>query len=286
MVNGKKDKIFDWIVIGVLSIVALLCIFPILAVVSASLTPYSEVLKHGGFILIPKKLTFEAYRALISQPLIPQAFKVTILITVVGTALNMIVTILLAYPLSRKALYGRKFFFAIIFIPMLFSGGLVPTYLVVRQVGLIDSVWAMMIPGLVWSYNTLVMKSFFEGLPDELFESAEIDGAGELTKALKIALPLSKPAVMTVGLFYLVGHWNEFFAAIYYVTDPKLRPIQVVLKNILAQNENMLEDPEIILPTMTFQMAAVVVACVPIIVVYPFIQRHFTKGVMLGAVKG
>lgn len=286
MVRGLDDKIFNTIIYVILGICGLVAILPILYVVSVSITPFGEVLRNGGFILFPKEITFSAYRTLLTESNIPKAFQITVLITVIGTAVNLVLTGLMAYPLSRRNLPGRNFFLLMIVFTLLFSGGLIPTYLVVKSIGLLDSIWAMILPNAVWSFNVLIMKSFFEGLPEELFESARMDGAKEFRILLQIVTPLSVPVLLTVGLFYLVGHWNEFFQAIFYVTDRTLYPLQVVVREILMQSQQPLENAENMMPTQTMQMASVMIASLPVIVIYPFLQKHFTKGMLLGSIKG
>lgn len=286
MVKRLDDKLFDSFVYLILVICGLAAILPIFYVISVSITPFGEVLRNGGFILFPREITFKAYQTLLTESNIPQAFKVTILITVVGTAVNIILTSLMAYPLSRRNLPARNFFLLMIVFTLLFSGGIIPTYLVVKSVGLLDSIWAMILPNAVWSFNVLIMKSFFEGLPEELFESARMDGAKEFRILIQIVTPLSIPVLLTVGLFYLVGHWNEFFQAIFYVTDRTLFPLQVIVRELLMQSQQPLENAENMMPTQTMQMAAVMIASVPVIVIYPFLQKHFTKGMLLGSIKG
>ncbi|MGE7826640.1 carbohydrate ABC transporter permease [Paenibacillus sp. NPDC093718] len=286
MVRGLDDKIFNTIIYVILGICGLVAILPILYVVSVSITPFGEVLRNGGFILFPKEITFSAYRTLLTESNIPKAFQITVLITVIGTAVNLVLTGLMAYPLSRRNLPGRNFFLLMIVFTLLFSGGLIPTYLVVKSMGLLDSIWAMILPNAIWSFNVLIMKSFFEGLPEELFESARMDGAKEFRILLQIVTPLSVPVLLTVGLFYLVGHWNEFFQAIFYVTDRTLYPLQVVVREILMQSQQPLENAENMMPTQTMQMASVMIASLPVIVIYPFLQKHFTKGMLLGSIKG
>ncbi|MCY9662958.1 carbohydrate ABC transporter permease [Paenibacillus chondroitinus] len=286
MVRGWEDRIVNTIVVVILGLAALAAIVPLMYVIAVSITPFSEVLKNGGFILIPKSVTFSAYHKLFTETNIPKAFWVTIFITVVGTIVNLILTSLMAYPLSRRNLPGRSFFLLMVVFTMLFSGGLIPTYLVVKSLGLMDSVWSMILPNAIWSFNILIMKSFFESLPEELFESARMDGAKEFRILWQIVLPLSIPSMLTIGLFYMVGHWNEFFQAIMYVTDRNLFPLQVVIREILMLTQQPLENAENMLPTETMQMASVVAASLPIIIVYPFIQKHFTKGMLMGSVKG
>lgn len=287
MVKSRSDKLFNGVVSAVLALSGLAVLLPMLYIVSVSVTPLGEVLKHGGFILVPRSITFDAYTALLNKPEIPQAFKITLFITVAGTLVNLALTALMAYPLSRKGLPGRKFLLLTVVFTLLFNGGLIPTYLIVRELGMLDSVWAMIIPNAVWSFNLLIMKSFFENLPEELFESARMDGAKEYRVLFKIVLPLSLPVMMTVGLFYMVGHWNEFFQALFYITDQKLYPLQVIVRNILLMSQQPTNNnPENMLPTQTLEMAAVLIATVPVLCVYPFIQKYFTKGMLLGSIKG
>ncbi|MGO4272359.1 carbohydrate ABC transporter permease [Paenibacillus sp. TAF58] len=286
MVRGWEDRIVNTIVVVILGLTALAAIVPLMYVIAVSITPFSEVLKNGGFILIPKSITFSAYHKLFTETNIPKAFWVTIFITVVGTIVNLILTLLMAYPLSRRNLPGISFFLLMVVFTMLFSGGLIPTYLVVKSLGLLDSVWSMILPNAIWAFNILIMKSFFENLPEELFESARMDGAKEFRILWQIVLPLSVPSMLTIGLFYMVGHWNEFFQAIMYVTDRNLFPLQVVIREILMLTQQPLENAENMLPTETMQMASVVAASLPIIIVYPFIQKHFTKGMLMGSIKG
>ncbi|KKO53118.1 carbohydrate ABC transporter permease [Paenibacillus sp. DMB20] len=286
MVTSRNDRIFNTFVVLLLAIVGLLCIVPLLYVVSVSVTPYVEVLKNGGYILFPKQFTFTAYLKIWETAGILRSLQITVFVTIVGTAINLILTLLLAYPLSRKGMPYRNWFLLMIVFTMLFSGGTIPTYLIVKATGLLNSVWALILPSAVWSFNVLIMKSFFEQLPEELFEAARMDGAKELRLLVSIVIPLAIPSIMTVGLFYAVGHWNQFFSAIMYISDRNLRPLQVVVRDLLMQTQKPLDNPDELVPTVTMQMAAIVVASAPIIAVYPFLQKHFTRGMLLGSVKG
>lgn len=283
---GRGEKFYMAVVYTILAITALSVIFPLLYVVAVSLTPYSEVVKNGGFAIIPTKLDFETYSTFLRDSKIPRAYQVTIFITVVGTLVNLILTTLMAYPLSKKNMPLRNPILMLIVFTMLFGGGIIPTYLIVKDTGLINTVWAMIIPTSVATFYLLIMKTFFEGLPESLDEAAKIDGASELTILWKIVLPLSMPIMATVGLFYSVGHWNEFFNAIIYVSDSTLHPLQVILRGMLNQSELPELDFEHVVPTESLQMAAVVLSTLPIVVVYPFIQKYFTQGALLGSVKG
>ncbi|CAN7595412.1 carbohydrate ABC transporter permease [Paenibacillus sp. LjRoot56] len=286
MVKHWNDKLFDGAVLVILGLAGLAAIIPVMYVVSVSITPISEVLKNGGFVLIPGKIDLTAYKQLFTTTGIPRSMWVTALLTVIGTIVNLVLTLLMAYPLSRKKLPGRSFFLFMVVFTMLFNGGLIPTYIVVKNIGLLNSIWSMILPSAIWTFNILIMKSFFENLPEELFESARMDGAKEMRILTQIVVPLSVPSLMTIGLFYTVGHWNEFFQAIMYMTDRDWFPLQVIVREILIQTQQPLENAENLMPTETLQMASVITASLPIIVLYPFLQKHFTKGMLLGAIKG
>jgi putative aldouronate transport system permease protein len=280
------DRALNWLINSVLVLVAVAAALPLLLVLSASLTPYEEVIRQGGYSLLPNKVTFEAYSYLLTQSAVPRALGVTVFITVVGTAVNLLLTTLIAYPLSRRDLPGRTLLLLIVVIPMLFNSGIIPLYLIVQGLGLVNTVWAMILPNAISGFNVLVMTSFFRSLPEELVDAARIDGASEMRILWSIIVPLSAPVMLTVGLFYAVGHWNEFLQAILFVRDPDLYPLQVVVRNLLLQSQNTLNNVDVVLPTVTLKMAAVFVASLPILLVYPFIQRHFSKGVLLGSIKG
>ncbi|RAU98922.1 carbohydrate ABC transporter permease [Paenibacillus sp. YN15] len=286
MVISRSDKMFNILVNTLLILVAAVSIFPLLYVVSVSLTPYSEVVKNGGFIIIPHRISLEAYSQILSDPALGRSMLVSLFVTIVGTAINLVLTMMAAYSLSRRNLRGRTFFLMLIVITMLFNGGLIPTYLVVQSLGLLDTVWALIVPGAISTFNMLIMKTFFEGIPEELFESARMDGAKEFRVLWQIVVPLSIPSIMTVGLFYMVGHWNAFFSAVLYITDVKLHPLQVIIRNMLLLSQSNVVMTDVTVPTAAMQMAAVISGSLPIIAVYPFIQKHFTKGMLLGAIKG
>lgn len=283
--RSKKDMGFDLLVDIILLSVFFVTLIPVLYVISVSMTPYSELLKRGGFVLIPSKITGNAYKEILSDGKLLNSIWVTIRVTVFGTLGNVAVTMLMAYPLSRFDLPGRSIITRCVVFTMLFSGGTIPTYLVVKQTGLLDSLWALMIPGLVSVHNLIIMKAFFEGLPEELFDAARLDGCNEFQVVWKLVLPMSVPILLTIGMYYMVTHWNAYMTGILYITNEKLQPMQVVLRRILVEAKNdMLADE--VLPTETLRMAAVCITTAPIIVVYPFIQKYFVKGTLAGAVKG
>ncbi|ALS27103.1 ABC transporter permease [Paenibacillus sp. 32O-W] len=288
----KADRIADAAIYTLLALFGLLTLFPLYFVFVMSITPYSEVLRNGGFVIFPSAFTWEAFDAVFSSKTVPQALKVTVTVTVAGTFLNLLVTTMLAYPVSKKYVPGRNAVLMAIVFTMLFSGGLIPLYLVVRATGLINTIWALIIPGLVSTFNMLIMKTYFENLPAEVEEAAKVDGCGDIQTWVRIVLPLSTPIMATLGLFYGVGHWNAYFAGIMYLNDKSLYPIQVVLRNMI-QTPNVSQELAIAnpltlaaLPPETIKMATVVVAIIPVLVIYPFLQRYFVKGMLLGAIKG
>ena len=290
MLLSRGEKAFQFVNITLLIIVAFVTVFPVLYVVSVSLTPLGVVSQHGGFVVIPRQITFDAYRFIFAQELIPRAYLNTITITALGTIINMTLTTLMAYPLSRPNLPGRQFLLVLVLVPMLFSGGLVPLFILVKNLKMINTYWAVILPTAISSYNLLVMRRFFQALPQELFESARLDGANDFTILSRIVLPLSKPVLATLSLFYGVAHWNGFFYALMFLTDRKLQPLQVILRDILmdAMSNEMEEVVEYVqlLPGETLKMAAVLVSIIPLLIVYPFLQRYFTKGALLGSIKG
>ncbi|WNQ13997.1 carbohydrate ABC transporter permease [Paenibacillus aurantius] len=271
-----------------LTAIAAVTLFPFLYVLSVSFTPESEVLRRV-IVLIPEKITLSAYHTVFAGLGLGQAYKITLFRTLVGTALNLLFTAIPAYVLSKKALPGRSGLLLFIVFTMLFNGGLIPTYILIKSLGLMNSIWSLIIPGLISVFNLIVMKTFFEQLPPELEESARVDGSGELTTLWKIILPLSLPSFATIGLFYAVSHWNSYFDAVMYINNPQLMPLQVVLRNILLSVQNQSAEQSALdgpVSTFAIQMAAVIVSTVPILCVYPFIQKHFAKGVLVGSVKG
>lgn len=289
--RSMADRIVDGVIITILSLFGLLTLFPIVYVIIVSITPYTEVLAKGGFVLIPSKITWDAYETIFSSKVVPQALWTTIKITLIGTTLNLIVSTLLAYPLSKKNLPGRNFILMAIVFTMLFSGGLIPIYLTVKATGLMNTMWALIIPGLVSTFNLLIMKTYFEGLPAEVEEAAKVDGCGDISTLIRIVLPMSMPIIATLALFYGVNHWNAYFPGIMYLNKPELYPLQVVLRNMImspavSQELAMPVQQMNALPPETIKMATVVVAIIPVLIVYPFLQKYFVKGMLLGAVKG
>ncbi|MEK8128236.1 carbohydrate ABC transporter permease [Paenibacillus filicis] len=284
----KGEKLFYGLNYFFLSACGLLAVFPFLYVVAVSVTPYVEVIRHGGFILIPRQITFEAYRQLLTESEIPRAFLNSVFITVTSTALGLVLTTMLAFGLAKKSLPGRQTILLLLLFTMFFSGGLIPQYLLMKWLGLLNTYSVLILSGTLSVFNMFVMKGFFENLPDGLEEAALIDGASELQTLWKVILPLSRPVMATIGLFYAVGHWNSFFEAVLYVRDTTKHPLQPVLQKMLMVPDasEILGSIEDYVPSEAVKMAAVVVSILPILLVYPFLQKHFTKGVLLGSIKG
>jgi putative aldouronate transport system permease protein len=285
---GLGEKVWDVGVVVILSLIGLAVILPLWYLVIISVTPFEVWTRTGGSLFIsPVEMTLEGYRQLLSSARLPRAFGVSVLVTSVGTLLNLIVTTLMAYPLSKPEFPLRQPLLMAVIFTTLFSGGLVPTYLVVRQMGLLNTYWALWLPGLVSAFNLLVMRAFFQNLPTEIEEAAKMDGASDWQVLWQIVIPLSKPILATVGLFYAVAHWNSFFDAVLYISRAEMQPLQVVLRSILsAGNVNEYVDPEAaMMPQETLRMAAVVLSTIPLLVVYPFLQKHFAAGTLLGGVK-
>ena len=269
------EKVFDVFVYATLGLCFLLWFFPLIYVLLASFTPYKDVVK-GSLLIIPSSFTLTGYEYIFNSTNIFKSF------TPPQKGAGII---LLAFPLSRKDLPGRSVLLKLLVFTMYFSGGLIPTYMVVRNLKLVNTIWAMIIPGALSVYNMLLVKSYFESMPDGLMDAAIIDGCGPLRTLVRIVLPLSLPVIMSVTLFFMVDYWNSYYSYVYYCYDPDLRPLQVVLREIIKKATGDAEAEEYV-PTITVQMSAIVFACIPIICVYPFLQKYFTKGVMLGAIKG
>lgn len=289
--KSASDRVVDTLLYAGLGLFCLATMFPLYYVFIVSITPYTEVLRSGGFVIWPSSFTFEAFKSVLGSNVVPKALEVTILVTVAGTLLNLVATTALAYPLSKKWLPGRNAMLLGIVFTMLFSGGIIPLYMIVKAMGLMNTLWALIIPGMISSFNMLIMKTYFEGLPQEVEDAAKVDGCGDLGTLIRIILPLSLPIIATLGLFYAVGHWNTYFAGIMYLHDRDLYPLQVVLRNMIvtpsvSQELGVQQSDLQTLPPETIKMAVVVIAIVPILVLYPFLQKYFMKGMLIGSVKG
>lgn len=282
--------IFNYIFLTLLSLVFVL---PMLSLVSTSLVSQAEIQERGNLFLFPRKIDYSAYKILLNKDsIVWNAYGITLFRVAVGTLIQMTVTCMLAYALSKKDLPFRGIITGFVLVPMFISGGLVPTYLLIKQLGLIDSLWVLVIPNAMSIYNMLLLRNFFMSIPITLEESAVLDGATPLRTLWSIILPLSLPSIMTIGMFYAVGHWNEWFDAAIYINSSSKLPMQSVMRNIVQQytvsDLEAMSDEAMLnrIPQQTVQNATVVVATLPILVAYPFVQKYFIKGVMVGSLKG
>ncbi|WP_341975516.1 carbohydrate ABC transporter permease [Microbacterium sp. LTA6] len=274
----------------VLLIACALIIMPFVAIISTSLAGEDQITRSGGLVLWPEQFNLHAYEAVFAGGVVSRALGVSVFVTVVGTALSLVTTTLLAYALSRPNLVARGAVMMLVLFSLLFTPGMIPTYLAVKQFGLIDSLWALIIPTMVNAFNVIVLHSFFKGLPQELFDSAKLDGASEWQTLRQIVLPLSKAILAVVGLFYGVGYWNSFFTSLLYLNDSSLWPLQMVVRSYVVGGSQLspaeLGNPDVLPPQPALQMAILIISIIPIVCVYPFLQKHFAKGVLTGAVKG
>ncbi|PYI51396.1 carbohydrate ABC transporter permease [Paenibacillus flagellatus] len=282
------DRAADGLNALLLLVIAAAMVVPFLYIFSVSFSSMEEYLSKD-FILWPDRWVTDAYEYILANDKFVKSVLVTVLITALGTTLNLVFTSTMAYALA-KPFFGQRVFLFMVLFTFLFSAGIIPTYLIVKATGLLNTVWALILPVLISPWNLIVFSQFFKSIPEELNEAALIDGAGEFTVFSRIIVPLSKPAFATFGLFYAVMHWNSYFSGILYLSNPNLWPIQVLLRQIVVVNdtsslltEQTLVEPP---PAETIQMAAILLATVPILIVYPFLQKHFAKGVMIGSVKG
>lgn len=294
----RQDRIFLTLNYIFVTIAFLLVAYPLVYMISASISNPKEV-ASGAMWLFPKDITFEGYHRVLQDQRIWSGYANTILYTVVGTAVNLMVTIPAAYALSRKDFVGRGFFMGMFMVTMFFGGGLVPSYLLIKELGLIDSMWALILPSAASVWNIIVTRTFFQGtIPGELQEAAQMDGCSNLKLFFNIVLPLSMPIIAVMALFYGVGHWNSYFSAMIYLNDSAKYPLQLVLRQILvlqemsAQGSGMMDGSSASALNNKAEVAAlvryavIIVSTLPVIIVYPFLQRYFVQGVMIGSVKG
>ncbi|MGZ9586729.1 carbohydrate ABC transporter permease [Paenibacillus marinisediminis] len=292
----RGEKWFYAFNYGILSLLSISCLLPIIHLLSVSLSSNDSVMS-GLVSFWPVEFTFDSYQLLFDGTPIMRAFTNSVVITIVGTMINMTFTIMAAYPLSRKYFYGRNLFSMAIVFTMLFSAGLIPNFLLIRSLGLLDSYGALWLPGMVSAWNLLVLRSFFENIPEELVEAARIDGCSEWGLLFRIFLPLSMPVLAALSLFYGVGHWNSFFNVLMYINDSTKHNLSVLVQNMI-QNQQLLneinnqmnmgntsEDLSKITP-QSIRAAGIMVMVVPMLVVYPFLQKFFVKGMLIGSIKG
>ena len=291
LVAKKKSRVADALNISVLFLIAVVSFLPFLHIISGAFTSPEEYLRKD-FILIPSKLSLETLQFIFTTNTIPRGLAISLYITVVGTLINLCFTVSMAYARAHQNLFARRTIMFLIVFTILFNGGIIPTYLVVKAVGMMNTFWSLMVPRAISAFYLIILKNFFQQLPQSLEDSAKMDGANDLTILARIILPLSKPALATFAIFYAVAHWNAFFEAILYLNHPRQWPIQVILRQvvILAQGGvgelEDLDEAVARIPAESVKMATILIATLPILCVYPFLQKHFTKGILLGSVKG
>lgn len=295
--GGGLDENPRWaqvLIYAVLLFAGLVTTLPLVNVLARSLSEAHEVIANP-MMLFPKGMTLDAYRYIFETRVLMRSFGITVFVTVVGTFLNMVVTTGAAYGLSKTYIPGHRILMWLVIIPMLFGAGLIPTYMQIKNLHLLDSIWILVLWGLVSPFNLILMRNFFWSIPPELEESARMDGASDLRVLWDLVLPLSKPVLATVGLFYAVGHWNDFFTGLFFLSDNSKWPLQVVLRTIII-DQSMLnmgsanapnnDITRLIVSAENIRAATTIFAIVPILLVYPFLQRYFVKGILLGSVKG
>jgi len=286
----ERERWFEKAIkIGVFTVVLFVIIYPFFSVVATSLASDQDVIKNGGLVIWPEHPTWNSYRTIFAGGVVTRAAMVSIGITVIGTLLSMALTVGMAYGLSRK-IVGGKVILILALTTLLFTPGIIPNYLAVKQYGLLNSYASLILPVVISAFNLVVLRQFFMGIPSELIDSAKIDGANDFDVLIKIVLPLSKAVLAVIALFYAVNtYWNAFFNALLYLNDSSMWPLQLVLRLYVVQGAPLPtagEALDSVPPLQSLQMAVVVTALVPILLVYPFLQRYFTSGVLSGAIKG
>jgi len=296
--DTRADKIFLIFVYVFLAISLLIVLYPLIYIVSASISN-PHLVNSGEMWLLPKGVTFEGYRTLLGNSSIWRGYLNTIYYTVLGTSINLLVTLPCAYALSREDFYGRRAFTNFMLVTMFLSGGLIPSYLLIRSLGMLNTVWALVIPGAVSVYNVVVTRTFFQStIPREMEEAAIVDGCSDFRLFMQIVLPLSTPIIAVMALFYGVGHWNSFFNALIYLSDRSMYPLQMILREILilqdmssntvsnvtSEMANMLYSKQQLAQVIKY--GVMIVSSLPVIIVYPFLQKYFVKGMMVGSIKG
>ena len=294
MYLSRGEKLFRALTYVMLAVFSMAFLVPMLFVLGTSLIGVEEWARRGAFVLIPERIDLGAYRMLLGRgSMVLNAYAVSVFRVVVGTLLNLLVTATFAYALARRDLPGRTFFTLMVFVTMLFSGGLIPTFVLIDTLGLMNSLWVLILPALMNPWWMLIMRNFFMAIPQEIEEAAIIDGATPPRILVSVILPISLPSLATIGLFYAVWHWNEWFMAAIYLREQVKYPIQLILRAVLMMGTQsyrgevmQMMEADVMPPAQTLKAATIIVSTVPILVVYPFLQKHFVKGATLGSVKG
>ncbi|MDL2232195.1 carbohydrate ABC transporter permease [Ruminococcaceae bacterium OttesenSCG-928-L11] len=287
------DMVFDIVIILIAVLLSLLVLYPLIYVVSASFSnPLS--ITRGEVWLLPKQITLNAYQSIITNQDLLSGFKNTVVIAVLGTLINLVMTTCCAYPLSRKEMFGHNTITVFITFTMFFSAGMIPNYLLIRDLNLLDNTLALILPGSISVYNMLIMRNYFQNsIPEDLFGAAKIDGCNNIQTLVKVVLPLSKSIIAVMVIFYAVGHWNAYFDSLLYMSSKDKFPLQLVLRRLLLESQALQDDTgigqhmaESSLAFVSIQYAVIVVSSLPVLILYPLLQKYFVQGVMIGAVKG
>ena len=288
----SKITVFDVVLLVILGLLALITLYPFYQVLIISVSNTVSYAQHPLYLL-PYEFDTLGYRTIFHDKAFFTSLGVTLFVTIVGTALNMLLSVAGAYALSRKTLIGRNVILSLIVFTMLFNGGVIPTYLVINDLGLVNNIWVMVLPSAISTYYLIIMKNYFVSLPSSLLEAAKLDGANEVTILWRIIIPISMPFIATFFLFYAVERWNEWYQAYLYINKTEIQPLQIYLRNVLINMSSnlssiakqMMQSHTQKVSSQAIQMATIVVTTVPILCVYPFVQKHFVKGVMIGGIK-
>lgn len=290
MKRSWLSKTFDAFNAIFMVFISIITILPFLYILGCSFASEKEILSRPFFI-IPSEFHLDAYKYIFTSDTLPRAFLIAVFVTIAGAATAMFFTLTMAYPLSKKTLAGRNVILSLVTFTLVFGGGMIPGFLVIKDLGMLDKYWALILPGALSTWNLIVVKSFFEALPQELEDSARVDGCSSIGTFVRIVLPLSMPVIATFTLFYAVGYWNDYRSSLLYMTDNRKWPLQLVLRQIIIMANGDIDgasfDSNYILPPREgIRNAVIVFGTVPILLVYPFLQKHFVKGIMIGAIKG
>lgn len=288
MLRSRGEKLFLAVNYALLTLIGCTAVAPFVNLLAESFSGNTAIVA-GDVLFWPVQFHLDAYRAILKDVSFVQSFQLTVLRTVIGTCANVLFTTLLAYPLSKAYIKGRSAFLFLIFFTMLFQGGMIPSFLVVKSVGLYNSFWVYVIPGAISAFHVIILKNFFQSIPGEIEESARMDGCSNLGLLFRIVVPLSMPAIATIALFNAVHHWNSFFDAVLYINNSKLYPLQIYLRNLIAANQSQNDlqgtDADEIINPESLKAAALIASMIPIMIAYPFLQKYFVQGITLGSVK-
>ncbi|GHV60031.1 putative ABC transporter permease protein YtcP [Spirochaetia bacterium] len=283
---GMGSILFDWFNYIFLGLVAIVMILPYIHVLASSLTPLEDLVKKD-FVLFPTRISLEAYRYVFASSMVPRGLLISVFITISGTCLNLFLSSITAYPLAHRNLVGNKVMSLLVVFTMIFNGGMIPMYIIVLKLHLLNTYWALLLPYAISSFNLMLFRNYFREMPDELEEAAKIDGYNDISILFRIILPLSKPLLATFAIIFGVGHWNSWFTAVIYLTNARMYPIQVILRQVITASSQVGDTGSFAtIPPMTVRMCTIAVTTVPILMIYPFLQKYFTKGILIGSVKG